>query len=395
MTVTPDDTLEIGCNNGHTLISLMDWKFICGRVCSAPVNFPNSASGYMRVSDFQYELPDELIAQHPLEERTASRMMVLDRDVHTIDESPFSVFVDYLRAGDVLVMNNTRVIPARLYGRKTSGGKIEILLERIIDERSLLAQVRVSKKPKAGTKLLIDNSVGDEYLEVLGRQGEFFELGIHNVTNIDKWLARVGHLPLPPYIQRSDHEYDNPVDKERYQTVYAEHVGAVAAPTAGLHFDQPLLAAIRARGVSIEYVTLHVGAGTFQPVRVDNIGDHQMHYERFEVSAEVASSVNKAKKSGGRVIAVGTTSVRALESAANLSTDDELVACTGDTNIFITPGYEFCTIDTLLTNFHLPGSTLMMLVSAFAGYDFTMQAYKKAVQNKFRFFSFGDAMLIT
>jgi S-adenosylmethionine:tRNA ribosyltransferase-isomerase len=349
----------------------------------------------MRVSDFQYELPDELIAQHPLEERTASRMMVLDRDEHTIDESPFSVFVDYLRAGDVLVMNNTRVIPARLYGRKISGGKVEILLERIINEHSLLAQVRVSKTPKAGTKLLIDNSVGNEYLEVLGRKGEFFELGIHNVTNIDKWLARVGHLPLPPYIQRSDHEYDSPVDKERYQTVYAEHAGAVAAPTAGLHFDQSLLAAIRARGVNIEYVTLHVGAGTFQPVRVDNIGDHQMHYERFEVSAEVASSINKSKKSGGRVIAVGTTSVRALESAANLSTDDELVACTGDTNIFITPGYEFCTIDALLTNFHLPGSTLMMLVSAFAGYDFTMQAYKKAVQDKFRFFSFGDAMLIT
>lgn len=349
----------------------------------------------MRVSDFQYELPNELIAQHPLEERTASRLMLMDRSTHTLGESLFSAFIDQLQPNDLLVMNDTRVIPARLYGRKTSGGKIEILLERIIDERSLLAQVRVSKTPKAGTKLLIDNSVGDEYLEVLGRQGEFFELGIHNVTNIDKWLARVGHLPLPPYIQRSEHEYDNPVDKERYQTVYAEHVGAVAAPTAGLHFDQPLLAAIRARGVSIEYVTLHVGAGTFQPVRVDNIGDHQMHYERFEVSAEVASSVNKAKKSGGRVIAVGTTSVRALESAANLSTDDELVACTGDTNIFITPGYEFCTIDALLTNFHLPGSTLMMLVSAFAGYDFTMQAYKKAVQDKFRFFSYGDAMLIT
>jgi S-adenosylmethionine:tRNA ribosyltransferase-isomerase len=349
----------------------------------------------VRVSDFQYELPNELIAQHPLEDRTASRLMLMDRSAHTLGESLFSAFIDQLQPNDLLVMNDTRVIPARLYGRKTSGGKIEILLERIIDERSLLAQVRVSKTPKAGTKFLIDNSLGNEYLEVLGRQGEFFELGIHNVTNIDKWLARVGHLPLPPYIQRSAHEYNNPIDKERYQTVYAEHVGAVAAPTAGLHFDQPLLAAIRARGVSIEYVTLHVGAGTFQPVRVDNIGDHQMHYERFEVSAEVASSVNKAKKSGGRVIAVGTTSVRALESAANLSTDDELVACTGDTNIFITPGYEFCTIDALLTNFHLPGSTLMMLVSAFAGYDFTMQAYKKAVQNKFRFFSFGDAMLIT
>jgi S-adenosylmethionine:tRNA ribosyltransferase-isomerase len=349
----------------------------------------------VRVSDFQYELPNELIAQHPLEDRTASRLMLMDRSAHTLGESLFSAFIDQLQPNDLLVMNDTRVIPARLYGRKTSGGKIEILLERIIDERSLLAQVRVSKTPKAGTKFLIDNSLGNEYLEVLGRQGEFFELGIHNVTNIDKWLARVGHLPLPPYIQRSAHEYNNPIDKERYQTVYAEHVGAVAAPTAGLHFDQPLLAAIRARGVSIEYVTLHVGAGTFQPVRVDNIGDHQMHYERFEVSAEVASSVNKAKKSGGRVIAVGTTSVRALESAANLSTDDELVACTGDTNIFITPGYEFCTIDALLTNFHLPGSTLMMLVSAFAGYDFTMQAYKKAVQDKFRFFSFGDAMLIT
>ncbi|HAY45270.1 MAG TPA: tRNA preQ1(34) S-adenosylmethionine ribosyltransferase-isomerase QueA [Gammaproteobacteria bacterium] len=349
----------------------------------------------MRVSDFQYELPDELIAQHPLEERTASRLMLLDRYSKALDESPFAAIVDQLQAGDLLVMNNTRVIPARLYGKKASGGKIEVLLERIIDECSLLAQVRASKTPITGTKLLIDNSTGDEYLEVLGRQGEFFELGIHNVANMDTWLTRVGHLPLPPYIKRPNHEYDDPVDAERYQTVYAEHAGAVAAPTAGLHFDQALLRAIKAKGVKLEYVTLHVGAGTFQPVRVDDVSDYQMHFERFEVSAEVASSINKTRESGGRVIAVGTTSVRALESAANLSSEGGLVACSGDTDIFITPGYQFRAVDALLTNFHLPGSTLIMLVSAFAGYDLTMQAYKKAVQDQFRFFSYGDAMLIT
>jgi S-adenosylmethionine:tRNA ribosyltransferase-isomerase len=346
----------------------------------------------VRVSDFHYDLPTELIAQYPLESRTASRLMLLDRNSsRSIAETAFAGFVDLLKKGDLLVMNNTRVIPARLHGKKSTGGRVEVLLERIIDERHILAQVRASKALKPGAVLFVDHSVGNERLEVLGRQGEFFELAVHDVDNLYDWLERVGHSPLPPYIERADTD----IDKQRYQTVYAEKCGAVAAPTAGLHFDETLLAAISAKGVGIEKVTLHVGAGTFQPVRVDDIRDHHMHSEQFEVSEKVATAVNKTKLAGGRIIAIGTTSVRALESAAKKSVTGELLASSGDTDIFITPGYDFRVVDALLTNFHLPASTLIMLVSAFAGYDLTMQAYKQAVEDRFRFFSYGDAMLIT
>ena len=346
----------------------------------------------MRVSDFQYDLPAELIAQYPLESRTASRLMLVNRHVeHSFAEAPFTAFIDQLNEGDLLVINDARVIPARLHGKKSTGGRVEVLLERIIGEERLLAQVRASKTPKPGNVLFVDHSSGNERLEVLGRQGDFFELATHDVDNLYDWLERVGHSPLPPYIDRADTD----LDKQRYQTVYAEKRGAVAAPTAGLHFDEKLLAAISAKGVGIEKVTLHVGAGTFQPVRVDDTRNHHMHSEQFEVGEKVAAAVNKTKLAGGRIIAIGTTSVRALESAASDSKTGEVIASSGDTDIFITPGYDFRVVDALLTNFHLPGSTLIMLVSAFAGSDLTMQAYNKAVEDRFRFFSYGDAMFIS
>jgi S-adenosylmethionine:tRNA ribosyltransferase-isomerase len=289
-----------------------------------------------------------------------------------------------LRRGDVLVFNDTRVIPARLLGHKASGGKVEVLIERIVDDHHALAQVRASKSPKPGNRLRLA-----EELEAIvqGRQDEFFRLEFLDSRPLLELLQRYGHIPLPPYIQRPDAAMDH----ERYQTVYARQPGAVAAPTAGLHFDAEILRQIAAMGVDSAFVTLHVGAGTFQPLRVDDLAQHRMHAEYGEVSAQACAQIAAARQRGGRVVAVGTTSVRALESA---SQSGELQAWRGETRLFITPGYAFRSVDALLTNFHLPESTLLMLVSAFAGHEATLAAYRHAVDLEYRFFSYGDAMLI-
>ncbi|MDE3736870.1 tRNA preQ1(34) S-adenosylmethionine ribosyltransferase-isomerase QueA [Pseudomonas resinovorans] len=337
----------------------------------------------MRVADFHFELPEALIARHPLAERRASRLLVLDGDTGSLSHRRFADLLEYLRPGDLMVFNNTRVIPARLFGQKASGGKLEILVERVLDSHRVLAHVRSSKSPKPGSTLLID---GGGEAEMLARHDALFELRF--AEEVLPLLERVGHMPLPPYIDRPDDD----ADRERYQTVYARHAGAVAAPTAGLHFDQALLEAIAAKGVESAFVTLHVGAGTFQPVRVERIEDHHMHHEWLEVGQDVVDAVAACRARGGRVIAVGTTSVRSLESAAR---DGQLKAFSGDTDIFLYPGRSFHVVDALVTNFHLPESTLLMLVSAFAGYPETMAAYAAAVEEGYRFFSYGDAMFIT
>ncbi len=303
-------------------------------------------------------------------------------------------FIDVLgqvQPGDLVVFNNTRVIPARLFGRKESGGKLEVLVERMLDEKSILAHVRCSKSPKPGTTIIVGEN--DEYsAEMVARHDALFELKFSSDKTVLEILEEIGHMPLPPYIDRPDED----ADKERYQTVYNQKPGAVAAPTAGLHFDDVLLEKIKAKGAEFAYVTLHVGAGTFQPVKVENINDHHMHAEYVEVPQEVVEAIKATKARGGRIIAVGTTSVRSLESAAQdaLQKGTELAPFFGDTEIFIFPGYEYQLVDCLITNFHLPESTLIMLVSAFAGYENTMNAYKHAVENKYRFFSYGDSMFI-
>lgn len=339
----------------------------------------------MRVADFHFELPDPLIARHPLAERRASRLLVLDGPSGQLSHRQFPDLLDYLRPGDLMVFNDTRVIPARLFGHKASGGKLEILVERVLDSHRVLAHVRASKAPKPGMQILID---GGGAAEMVVRHAALFELRFNEP--VLPLLERVGHMPLPPYIDRPDED----ADRERYQTVYSDQskAGAVAAPTAGLHFDDALLAAIRAKGVDTAFVTLHVGAGTFQPVRVERIEDHHMHSEWLQVGQEVVDAVNACKARGGRVVAVGTTSVRSLESAAR---DGVLKPFSGDTDIFIYPGRPFHVVDALVTNFHLPESTLLMLVSAFAGYPETMAAYRAAVAEGYRFFSYGDAMFIT
>ncbi|MFY1010084.1 tRNA preQ1(34) S-adenosylmethionine ribosyltransferase-isomerase QueA [Pseudomonas juntendi] len=337
----------------------------------------------MRVADFSFELPDSLIARHPLAERHGSRLLVLDGPSGVLAHRQFPDLLEYLRPGDLMVFNNTRVIPARLFGQKASGGKLEVLVERVLDSHRVLAHVRASKAPKEGAVILID---GGGEAEMVARHDTLFELRF--TEEVLPLLDRVGHMPLPPYIDRPDEG----TDRERYQTVYAERAGAVAAPTAGLHFDEALLEKIAAKGVERAFVTLHVGAGTFQPVRVDKIEDHHMHKEWLEVSQEVVDAITACRARGGRVIAVGTTSVRSLESAAR---DGVLKAFSGDTDIFIYPGRPFHVVDALVTNFHLPESTLLMLVSAFAGYPETMAAYAAAVEQGYRFFSYGDAMFIT
>ena len=337
----------------------------------------------MRVSDFHFDLPEALIARHPLAERRDSRLLVLDDPDSDPKHQVFADLLGYLRAGDLMVFNDTRVIPARLFGQKASGGKLEILVERILDSHRVLAHVRSSKSPKPGSLILLD---GGAQAQMLARHDALFELRFSEEVLL--LLERVGHMPLPPYIDRPDDD----ADRERYQTVYAARAGAVAAPTAGLHFDQAMLDSIRAKGVETAFVTLHVGAGTFQPVRVDRIEDHHMHSEWLDVSQAVVDAVAACKARGGRVIAVGTTSVRSLESAAR---EGALQAFAGDTDIFIFPGYRFRVVDALVTNFHLPESTLLMLVSAFAGYRQTMAAYAAAVEQRYRFFSYGDAMFIT
>ena len=337
----------------------------------------------MRVSDFHFDLPDSLIARHPLAQRRASRLLCLDGPSGALEHRRFGELLEYLRPGDLMVFNNTRVIPARLFGRKETGGQLEILVERVLDEHRVLAHVRASKSPKPGSRILLED---DSQVSMLARHDALFELGF--AEPVLPLLDRIGHMPLPPYIDRPDES----ADRERYQTVYAQRAGAVAAPTAGLHFDSELLAAIRDLGVETAEVTLHVGAGTFQPVRVERIEDHHMHSEWLEVGPDVVAAVQACKARGGRVIAVGTTSVRSLETAAQ---SGEIVPYSGDTDIFLYPGRPFHVVDALVTNFHLPESTLLMLVSAFAGYRETMAAYRAAVDNEYRFFSYGDAMFIT
>ncbi|NAW70686.1 tRNA preQ1(34) S-adenosylmethionine ribosyltransferase-isomerase QueA [Vibrio sp. V27_P1S3P104] len=345
----------------------------------------------MQVSDFYFDLPDELIARYPKEQRTSSRLLRLDGNTGSLVDGTFTDVLHYVEPGDLLVFNNTRVIPARMFGRKVTGGKIEVLVERMLDEHSILAHVRSSKPPKPGAELYLGEQ--DEYhATMIARHDALFEIHFSAQTPVLEILNHIGHMPLPPYIDRPDEE----ADKERYQTVYNQKPGAVAAPTAGLHFDQALLEQIKAKGVEFAYVTLHVGAGTFQPVRVENIQDHHMHAEYVEVPQEVVEAIAAAKARGGRIIAVGTTSVRSLESAAQdaLKKGTALVPFFGDTDIFIFPGYQYQLVDGLITNFHLPESTLIMLVSAFAGYEHTMAAYRHAVAQKYRFFSYGDAMFI-
>ncbi|MFJ5408762.1 tRNA preQ1(34) S-adenosylmethionine ribosyltransferase-isomerase QueA [Pectobacterium punjabense] len=344
----------------------------------------------MRVTDFSFELPESLIAHYPQAERSGCRLLSLDGSTGDLTHGVFTDLLEKLNPGDLLVFNNTRVIPARLFGRKASGGKLEVLVERVLDDRRVLAHVRASKAPKPGTELLLGD---DESVKatMAARHDALFELHFDDSRDVLSILNAIGHMPLPPYIDRPDED----ADRELYQTVYSQRPGAVAAPTAGLHFDEPMLAALREKGIEMAFVTLHVGAGTFQPVRVDTIEDHIMHAEYAEVPQDVVDAVLACKARGNRVIAVGTTSVRSLESAAQASQDALIAPFFDDTKIFIYPGYHYRVIDALVTNFHLPESTLIMLVSAFAGYQNTMSAYREAVAEQYRFFSYGDAMFIT
>lgn len=341
----------------------------------------------MRVTDFSFDLPDELIARYPMAQRTASRLLTLDGNTGLLADKQFTDLLGMINPGDLMVFNNTRVIPARLFGQKASGGKLEILVERMLDDKRILAHVRSSKSPKVDSIIHLD---GGYEMKMAARHDALFELQLLSDQTILEVLEAVGHMPLPPYIDRPDED----ADKERYQTVYNQNPGAVAAPTAGLHFDDAMLEALKAKGVNIAFVTLHVGAGTFQPVRVDNVLEHKMHSEWANVPQDVVDLIAQTKAAGKRVVAVGTTSVRSLESAARAS-EGEHKAFSGDTDIFIYPGYQFQIVDAMITNFHLPESTLIMLVSAFAGFDHVMAAYKHAITQKYRFFSYGDAMFVT
>lgn len=343
----------------------------------------------MKTADFHYHLPPELIAQQPLPERSASRLLVLPPEPQPLQDRHIRDLPALLQPGDLLVFNDTRVIPARLFGSKTSGGRVEILIERLLSHDEAKAQIGASKAPKPGSRIVLD---GGGEAEVLERDGGWYHLRFHVDGALADWLQQAGRLPLPPYIERAP----DAADAERYQTVFARHAGAVAAPTAGLHFDADLLDALRQRGVGSGQVTLHVGAGTFQPVRVDDIHAHRMHSEWLEVGAELIERIHATRRAGGRVIAVGTTVVRALESALRADADGQRVLqpMTGETAIFIHPGYRITTVDGLITNFHLPESTLLMLVSAFAGTERVLAAYRHAVAQRYRFFSYGDAMLL-
>jgi S-adenosylmethionine:tRNA ribosyltransferase-isomerase len=338
----------------------------------------------MKLSDFDYQLPPELIAYQPLAKRSSSRLLVVNNEQDTLQDRHFYDLHSFLKAGDLLVFNNTKVIPARLYGQKLSGGKVEVLIERLQNKQQALAHIRASKSPKAGTILELEQAF---QVEVLGREGELFQIQVSEDADLLALLEQYGHIPLPPYIERPDLIED----RERYQTVYAQKAGAVAAPTAGLHFDQALLAKLAAQGIETTTVTLHVGAGTFQPVRTEDLSQHVMHAEYVEVTEETCQAIQACKARGGRVVAVGTTSVRSLETAAQ---QDYLKPYAGDTRLFIQLGYPFKVVDVLITNFHLPQSTLLILVSAFAGYDTIKAAYQHAIESGYRFFSYGDAMLL-
>ncbi|MBI5007854.1 MAG: tRNA preQ1(34) S-adenosylmethionine ribosyltransferase-isomerase QueA [Nitrosomonadales bacterium] len=336
----------------------------------------------MRTDDFDFDLPERLIAQHPPVQRGASRLLRIGKE--GMEDGQFAELPQSLHKHDLLVLNDTRVLKARLFGKKATGGQVEVMVERVVCEHEVLAQVRASKTPKPGSHFQVADAFS---VSVLGREGEFFRLRFDSEESVDVLLERYGKLPLPPYITHAAEAED----EERYQTVFAREQGAVAAPTAGLHFDQAMLDALRAKGVQIAYVTLHVGAGTFQPVRAENVEDHVMHSEPYTVPQETVDAVRQARLNGGRVVAVGTTSLRALESAAS---SGELEAGSGETRIFIKPGYRFKVVEVLLTNFHLPRSTLLMLVSAFGGMEKMLAAYRHAVAKEYRFFSYGDAMLI-
>ncbi|HSG24193.1 MAG TPA: tRNA preQ1(34) S-adenosylmethionine ribosyltransferase-isomerase QueA [Azonexus sp.] len=340
----------------------------------------------LTVDDFDFPLPPELIAQHPAPERSGSRLLHVCGQ-RLIDRQ-FADLPSQLQAGDLLVFNDTRVIKARFFGQKASGGLVEVLLERIVDATHAIAQIRASKSPKPGMRVKLADAFEVVVTGRAGASGEFFALELVDHGDLWELAERYGKLPLPPYIE---HPAEG-ADETRYQTVYAREPGAVAAPTAGLHFDEAMLARLRAQGVKTAFLTLHVGAGTYQPVRVDKIADHRMHSERFEIPLATAEEIAATRAAGGRIIAVGTTSLRALESAGN--PDGTVRSGQAETSIFITPGYRFKVVDRLITNFHLPKSTLLMLVSAFAGYDNIRAAYAHAVAERYRFFSYGDAMLL-
>jgi S-adenosylmethionine:tRNA ribosyltransferase-isomerase len=335
----------------------------------------------MRLSDFHFTLPDQLIARYPLKERSASRLLCLHQNSPEFQHQEFTHIVNLLKAGDLLIFNNTKVLPARVCGKKSTGGRIEMLLERILSPNQILAQLRASKSPRIGEKCYF----GEYIFEVRGRLGQFYEL--RHGGNIIQVLESIGKIPIPPYLQRESED----IDIERYQTVYAKTPGSVAAPTAGLHFDDNLLQQLANKQVDMGELTLHIGAGTFLPVRTESILDHQMHAEYFEISTELCSKINAARARGGRVIAVGTTSLRALETA---SLDGEIKPYAGETKIFIYPGFTFRCVDVLITNLHLSGSSLLMLVSAFGGHEKIMRAYEEAVREQYRFYSYGDAMWI-
>jgi S-adenosylmethionine:tRNA ribosyltransferase-isomerase len=338
----------------------------------------------MRTQDFDFFLPDHLIAQHPTKERNASRLLYVKPLSNEITDRQFLDLPHYLNSGDLIIFNDTRVIKARLFGKKASGGAVEVLIERVLNEHEVYALVRASRSPKVGSSILIDDNIK---IDVTGRNGDLFQLKFLSEKPVLDLLEEYGNLPLPPYI---DHKA-SAADENRYQTVYAKNSGAVAAPTAGLHFDNAMLDTLKDNGIQIAYLTLHVGAGTFQPVKVDNIADHKMHSEIYNMPQDTVDVINKTKMNQGKVTAVGTTVLRALESAAQ---SGKLCAGTQETDIFITPGFQFNVVDRLLTNFHLPKSTLLMLVSAFAGFDHIQKAYQHAVKQEYRFFSYGDAMLL-
>jgi S-adenosylmethionine:tRNA ribosyltransferase-isomerase len=336
----------------------------------------------LSIEDFDYELPPGLIAQHPSETRSGSRLLCVGA---FLADRRFFELPRLLAAGDLLVFNDTRVIKARLAGEKASGGRVEVLIERVLSEHEALAQVRASKPPRAGSAMRLADSIE---VRVLAREGEFYRLRFPEGAVVSQLLERHGSVPLPPYITRAPRGED----ERRYQTVYARSAGAVAAPTAGLHFDEPLLAALAKRGVEFAWVTLHVGAGTFQPVRVKNLAKHRMHGERYEIPPATAAAIGRTRERGGSVVAVGTTTVRCLEASA--AVHGAPVAGAADTDLFITPGFEFRVVDRLVTNFHLPKSTLLVLVSAFAGIERVRRAYSHAIEQRYRFYSYGDAMLV-
>lgn len=347
----------------------------------------------MQVVDFHFDLPEHLIAKAPKQDRASSNLMSLNGNTGEIEHNKFHQILDMINPGDLMIFNNTRVIPARMFGQKASGGKVEILVERIVDEHTVLAHVRANKSPKPGNVIILE---GEVEATMVARHDDLFELKFSGDETVLSALERKGHMPLPPYIDRPDTEDD----KERYQTVYNEKPGAVAAPTAGLHFTDELLEKLKEKGVQIEFVTLHVGAGTFQSVRVDDVKEHKMHSEYAEVPEHVVEAIQNTKKAGNKVIAVGTTSVRSVESAAWKSAmesgkPEQLKPFTGETDIFIYPGFEFKIVDAMVTNFHLPESTLIMLVSAFSGQDHILKAYNEAIAKEYRFFSYGDAMFLT